>query len=393
MLPLHTFGQSSRPLPDGPLKVLSLDEALGTRLPHGSVLVMPDEDDKVPPSAIARLGFAGIVSRGSVLTPDLPVLHSLRDPDVVAPGDAVQVHSENGQVQVLFRRRSTSNSLFITERCNSYCLMCSQPPRETDDDWRIDHLTRLIGLIDDSTEVLGVTGGEPTLLGGRLGQLLQHASATLPRTNLHVLTNGRLFEDKSLVREFSGLERRITWGIPLYADVPDVHDYVVQSCGAFFETIEGIYNLAQAGHLIEIRFVVSKATLPRLEAFAEFLLRNVPFAAHVALMGLEPMGFAKRNRELLWVDPTDYAERVASVAERLDSRGMPVSIYNMPLCVLPEQVWPLAQRSISDWKQVYDSNCESCSVRSRCAGFFRSAGENWKPRALRPIESAEATHG
>jgi MoaA/NifB/PqqE/SkfB family radical SAM enzyme len=97
-------------------------------------------------------------------------------------------------------------------------------------------LKDLVCLIDKSIPTLGITGGEPALLESKLADLLKHTHAVLPDIHLHVLTNGRLFNNDALVTKFEGLQQHVTWGVPLYADVPDIHDYVVQSKGAFFET-------------------------------------------------------------------------------------------------------------------------------------------------------------
>jgi hypothetical protein len=51
-------------------------------------------------------------------------------------------------------------------------------------------------------------------------------------------------------------------GIPLYADVDTIHDYVVQVRGAFDETVLGLYNLAQNQVPIEIRVVLHAQTEP-----------------------------------------------------------------------------------------------------------------------------------
>lgn len=387
MLPLHTHGKILGVLPQHPLKVLDLPEALQSELPRELIVARSAHDQGVDLKALAHLGFAGVLQDAipGLCTTPLPSLHSLANSAVVGAGDVIQVRPDSGQVLVLYRRRSTSHSLFITERCNSLCLMCSQPPRDVDDTWRVADLKRVITLIDRSTSTIGVTGGEPTLLREHLADLLRHARAVLPETHIHVLTNGRLFGDRSLVEMLDGLQGHVTWGIPVYADVPDVHDYVVQANGAFFETLEGIYNLTQAGHSIEIRYVLHKLTAPRLKAFAEFVGRNLPFVSHVAFMGLEPMGLAKGNRTLLWIDPADYVDELVDAVEWLERCGVPTSLYNLPLCALPQHAWHYAKRSISDWKQVYDPACDECVVRERCGGFFRSAGAAWKSRSFGPI--------
>src|SRR4051812_20884845 len=63
---------------------------------------------------------------------------------------------------------SEQNSILLTERCNHYCLMCSQPPRNVQDDRLLDEAIELIRLLPRSTRGLGFTGGEPTLYGTRL---------------------------------------------------------------------------------------------------------------------------------------------------------------------------------------------------------------------------------
>jgi hypothetical protein len=125
--------------------------------------------------------------------------------------------------------------------------------------------------------------------------------------------------------------------------------------------------------------------LPRLRQLAYYLFRNFPFVAHVAFMGLEPMGLARGNRELLWVDPVDYVPTLEDATYFLTNRGMRVSVYNLPLCILPKSLWPFARKSISDWKNSFLEPCQGCAGRERCAGFFASASERWRSRAIHPL--------
>ncbi|WP_043836598.1 His-Xaa-Ser system radical SAM maturase HxsC [Muricoccus aerilatus] len=395
-LPLHTFATLQGFGPHARLlKALSLREALKSSFPPPSVAVDlrdPGLGD-VDPAALAGAGYGAVVGMpghgAASAAAGLPLVHSLRRDDVVAPGDVVRVEPKGSRISVLYRRGANSNSLFVTERCNSLCLMCSQPPRPDDDGWRLDELIDLVGLIDPDLSMLGVTGGEPTLLGRGLTRLLEATRAKLPSTRLHILSNGRLFHDAQLVERMAAAVGRATWAIPLYADIARVHDHVVQAPEAFEETLEGIHNLAEHGHAIEVRFVAHALTVPRLQGLAEFIWRNLPFVEHVALMGLEPMGFTRRNRDVLWIDPAEAGKAVANAAEYLARRGMTVSIYNTPLCLLPKVAWPLARRSISDWKQDYAPECEPCSMRDGCSGFFSSADLSWRGKDIRPIRDHE----
>ena len=76
------------------------------------------------------------------------------------------------------------------------------------------------------------------------------------------------------------------------------------------------------------------SVIPRLAQLAEYIYRNLTFAEHIALMGLEHIGYAPRNMHELWIDPYDYQDQLESAVEILSTRGMNVSIYNLQLCVL-----------------------------------------------------------
>ncbi len=98
--------------------------------------------------------YAGLVSAGSIeeLGIDLkflhfPVITSTPHLDLLEDGDVISL-DPSGFIRILYRKKSPSNSILLTERCNSLCLMCSQPPKDTDDSNRIREHLRLIDLID-----------------------------------------------------------------------------------------------------------------------------------------------------------------------------------------------------------------------------------------------------
>ena len=169
---------------------------------------------------------------------------------------------------MLYRRHSLHNSFLLTERCNHYCLMCSQPPKDVNDDWLVDELFEAIPLLSTETPEIGFTGGEPTLLGDRFLRLASDMKSHLPATALHILSNGRRFVDARFRRDYAAIQHPdVMLGIPIYSSVSQVHDYVVQADGAFDETIRGILNLKTYGQRVEVRVVIHRqnyAHLPSL---------------------------------------------------------------------------------------------------------------------------------
>lgn len=292
----------------------------------------------------------------------------------LAEGDIVRVVPNRHSIRALYRRNSRYNAILVTERCNHYCLMCSQPPRDINDSWIVPETLAAIPLMDRSTGFLTLTGGEPTLLGEDLLRILRACKSWLPDTTVHILSNGRRFSDAAFALQYAKVEHpALTVGIPIYSDLSTVHDYVVQSDGAFDETIRGILNLKRLGQRVEIRVVLHKQTYERLPQLAEFIARNLLFVDHVALMGLEMTGFTRINLERLWIDPYDYQPQLRAAVDLLDAYRINASIYNHQLCILDPALWRFARKSISDWKNEYMPECDGCAKREECGGFFSSA--------------------
>lgn len=312
--------------------------------------------------------------------------------DYLADGDVLRLIPSRNGLRVLFRRNASINSFLLTERCNNYCLMCSQPPRNVNDGWIVDEILEVLPLIDPDVPEIMFSGGEPTLLGDRFFELVQASKSYLPRTALHILSNGRAFADKEFAVKLGKIKHHdLMLGIPVYSDLSHVHDYVVQADGAYDETIRGILNLRQSGVPVEIRVVLHKQTVTRLPQLAEFITRNLLFVSHVALMGLEMTGFTKANLNDLWIDPTDYRSELSKAVGILDRARIRTSIYNSQLCLLDRSVWKFAAQSISDWKQEYMPECDGCKVKGRCGGFFSSAHVKYSSH-ISPILEAEREH-
>jgi len=80
---------------------------------------------------------------------------------------------------------------------------------------------------------------------------------------------------------------------------------------------------------------------------------------------------------------------VERAVEYIAVRGMNVSLYNHPLCLLPRSLWKFARKSISDYKNIYLDACEHCAVLEQCGGLFKSA-EQQHSAHIRPLASNAA---
>lgn len=289
-------------------------------------------------------------------------------------GDIVVVNNQ-GEVIFVYEIASNHNAIMATESCNHRCIMCPQPPIVQEKDKTPFNL-KLISLFDKGTEEIGITGGEPTLIGDNLFVLIKHIQKELPKAAISILSNGVRFADKEFAMKLAKCHHHdLQIDIPLFSDIAVEHNRIV-GAKTFYKTIQGLYNLALFRQRIGLRIVVHKQTYKRLPQFADFIYHNFPFVVQVAFMQMETTGLAKENFDELWIDPYDYNSELREAVLLLADRGMKPYIYNAQLCVLPEDIRCYVQQSISDWKDIYLSECEECLLKGQCAGFFASNKEH-----------------
>ena len=361
---------------------VSLDAALPMPLRKSKAFYVKD-DSEIP--AGYKFYLVDESRKEIIEALNFPFIAVNKDFSYVDNQDIIKVY-DDGYVAVLFRANSNHNSFLVTEQCNHYCLMCSQPPKKRDDSFLLDEIKQAIPLIPKWTSEIGFTGGEPTVFGDRFLELLKLSKSYLPSTSVHILSNGRKFADHDFVRKYRDINHHdMMVGIPLYSNDPKMHDYIVQADGAFDETILGILNLKKLNQQVELRIVIHQQSIKTLVSLCEFISRNLLFVDHVALMGLEMMGFTRGNIDKLWIDPYDYKDTLSEATKVLESSDINVSIYNHQLCLINDDVKKFYKKSISDWKNEYAFECKSCSKASECGGFFSSGLKHKYSVNLKPF--------
>src|SRR5260370_7600378 len=94
----------------------------------------------------------------------VPAISSVQELVHLRTGDIVAMEPAIGFVRTLYRPDSDHNVIFATQRCNSNCLMCSQPPRDRDDTEALlqSNLERFMHIYTPPTR-LASTYHEPSL--------------------------------------------------------------------------------------------------------------------------------------------------------------------------------------------------------------------------------------
>lgn len=335
---------------------------------HRSNYILVGED-----ITCAQKGFAATLTTAKNIKEvgsPICVIENVAD---INEGDVVVIN-KFGEIAFVYEITSRHNAIMATERCNHRCIMCPQPPILQEKDKTPFNL-HLITLFDKKTQEIGITGGEPTLIGDNLFVLIKQIQKYLPKTSISILSNGVKFADKEYALKLAKcFHHDLQIDIPLFSDIAEEHNRIV-GAKTFYKTVQGLYNLALFHQRIGLRIVVHKQTYKRLPQFADYIYHNFPFVSQVAFMQMETIGLAKENIDELWIDPYDYNEQLREAVLLLADKGMKPYIYNAQLCVLPEDIRCYAQQSISDWKDIYLPECEGCTLRGQCAGFFASNRE------------------
>ncbi|NOI25741.1 His-Xaa-Ser system radical SAM maturase HxsC [Vibrio mediterranei] len=291
----------------------------------------------------------------------------------VEDGDIATIN-QFGQLRVILSRRANHNTLLVTERCNNLCMFCSQPPREGKDDWLLSYGALALAAFGFDGEI-GISGGEPLLYGNEFIDFLVFLSDHAPNTRLHILTNGRAFSDLEFTLKLASKINRmdVTFGIPLYSSKVSVHDYLVGNNGAFSETVTGMINAGNSGLKMEIRFIPTQHNAIEFPLVAEYVSRIFSNVVQLSVMNLEATGWAKRNWEYLQCDVETYKNALIEGLQVAASAGLNPTLFNFPLCHLPKETRNYAVKSISDWKNYYPNECNTCQLKESCGGYFSSS--------------------
>ena len=238
--------------------------------------------------------------------------------------------------------------------------------------------------MDKNTIEIGITGGEPTLIGDDLFIIINHIKKRLPKAAISILSNGVRFSDMDYTVKLAKCgHKNLQVDIPLFSDIASAHNNMV-GASTFYKTVYGLYNLARLHQKIGIRIVINKQNYKRLPYLSEFIYRNFPFVSQVAFMGMEVIGNAEINFDELWIDSYQYMNELKEAVIMLDNRGLSPCIYNTQLCILPNEIRKYAKRSISEWKNIYIEKCDSCLQKECCAGLFAS-NRQYHSRYINPI--------
>lgn len=132
-------------------------------------------------------------------------------------------------------------NIYIGNQCNNKCLHCPYRQQETSQ----PDLQKIIASLNDKPSFIkdGIAfyGGEPTLRSD-LFEII-HKASTYRHRRIKLITNGRALSDIQFLEQILNAGCYL-FEIKLWSYRPELHDYLTQIQGSFWQTMSGLENLA-----------------------------------------------------------------------------------------------------------------------------------------------------
>lgn len=292
-----------------------------------------------------------------------------------------------GNVYIYYDAASLDNALFITNRCNSNCIMCpvSSIVRKNDPIENISTLLKISSQIPSDSAHITITGGEPFLLRKDIFTLFKYLKDHLNNVEYLLLTNARALSNKEYFELFKQtIPDRLLIGIPIHGSNAEKHDTITRAKGSFKQTLMALHHLISTHIRVELRIVVSRLNMDDLEQIAKLIVKECKGVYTVKFIGLEMLGNARRNLNDVWIDYKESFSKMKSAIDLLVKNEIDVGIYNYPLCCVDQPYWSLCEKSITDYKVRYLPQCNQCIKKDACGGMF-SGTYNLMKGVIKPI--------
>ena len=329
--------------------------------------------------------------------------------ELLRPDGSCPVHELELDTTMPFSARPSAPyrmDLAVTYRCNNDCAHCYNARERDFPELKTDDWKRII----DQLWALGVphivfTGGEATLRDD-LPELIRHAESNGQITGLN--TNARRLSDEKYVRQLvdAGLDHV---QITVESCDEQIHDQMMQTKGAFKQTIAGLKNVLATKLYVMTNTTMLQTNVHKIPDTLDFLadlgvptigLNALIYSGHGLTVGtglreneLQPIldiatqKTSARGQRLIWYTPTQYCE-FDPTASNLGVKGCTAALYSMCIesngNVLPCQSYytPLGNMLTDSWDSIWNhklstqlrerqglpSKCEGCPVVAECGG-------------------------
>ncbi len=280
----------------------------------------------------------------------------------------------------------------IWNKCNSKCLMCSNPSdfqaRDPYKDYSFDALKERIDKIKLVDDKIILTGGEPTI-HPEFFKLLSFIRKKFSKTTIEFDTNGRRFCYPSFTKKVL-LFNKINIYTSLHGFDAKTHDAVTRTPGSFLQTVEGIENILKYKHLglneLELRIIVTKLSYKYIEKILKFIKENFPEVDRIVIIFMEMEGQAKKNFKTTGLTYTEFKKFIPKITKWIP-KFKESRFYHFPLCVIDHSLWKYTWRTLPDYEVAFLPKCKNCLYKKYCLGIHKDYLKKIGGKEFQPIKN------
>ncbi len=214
--------------------------------------------------------------------------------------------------------------------CNNWCRFCVQAHNRHFGNRTTDEIKKSL-LEAKKAGARGVvfTGGEVTIRHD-VFEIIDYAKR-LGFEIIQLQSNGRRFADIEFVKKVMKLGVN-EFGPSLHGHIPEIHDYLTRSPGAWRQTTQGIKNIKRLGGYIVLNSVVVKANYRYALEFAKLMVELKVDQFQYAFM--HAVGNAWVNFNSMMAPAKEAAEYMKKGIRYAVEHGVMVMAEAMPFCLM-----------------------------------------------------------
>lgn len=291
-----------------------------------------------------------------------------------------------------------------TSRCNQACPFCSGPKHAEPSGEVLRACFRTVGNLLPGA-LVSLTGGEPTLRRGFVGEVLAALDA-LPRGEVQVQTNAVRFAE-ALDPSDLPPGPPLRFFVSLHALDEAIYDRCTGSRGQFGRALAGTRRLLAAGHVVTLNAVVCRENADHVETYVRRMPRAFPGsprpALHFSTLICPEWNPRAASSLVPYGRVVEALRRAARAAREIGWEMLPLrssTHATMPACVLrPSERPRRAEYRVGPRETGYEDfsrpfvkavRCRTCSETSRCLGVPRPYALAFGLDELRPIRTRGA---
>lgn len=266
----------------------------------------------------------------------------------------------------------------IWNRCNNHCIMCTNYhsfQEESTLPYSFENIFERWGNLPlKQTEVLSLTGGEPTIHPDFF-KIIKRFTKLYPNNKIAIATNGRLFAYSQFTKKLLKY-RNLILEIAIHDYNAKNHDAITRTKGSFNNTIKGLHNILKYKndtHEIEIRIVLTKLNYKHLDKIIQFIRKefSINQIRDIAIIFEELEGQARDNIKEVGIRYRDIKPIILPIINKYKNTIPEIRLYHFPLCVIPKELWLFTWRTLRSNEVTFLTQCHQCAVKKYCLGIHK----------------------